>query len=91
MIKKIVILLGILIILLLSFTLIYIEYTKSVECWWGVLYPTLSFIAFEDNELNDNIQYASLGLDYFQASKYEDDSTIKYKIGIIEWLNSIFR
>ena len=46
--KKIVIFLSLFIIVLLSWNF-YQQKTKTVECWWGVIYPSLSFIGFEDN------------------------------------------
>ena len=79
--KKLVIFLFILIIIL------FIGYqqqkNETVECWWGVIYPSLSFIGFEDNE---EIQYSSIA----EIKPNNNNNKIKYKSFILEWLKENF-
>ena len=79
MIKKIVILLGIILIIVLSINL-YFKRTQSIECWWGVMYPSLSFIALED----EPTRYSSLDNHYI-----EQESEIKYDFMFLKWLRKI--
>lgn len=85
MVKKIII--G----LLISFAIVcsfwyYQETHKSVECWWGVMYPTLSFVAIEDED--KGIATSSLNANYFVTEK---EKPIKVKFAIIEWFNKNFK
>lgn len=73
--KKIVIFLSLFIIVLLSWNF-YQQQTKTVECWWGVMYPSLSFIGFEDNT-----KVSSTDEDYIYT-----DNKVKMKFAIVEWL-----
>lgn len=75
--KKIVIFLGLILIIILSVNL-YIKRTQTVECWWGVMYPTLSFIALEDEE---PIRYSSLNNTFV-----EQEPEIKYDFMFLKWL-----
>ena len=43
------ILIGILGLCIIVFGVWYYNSQKTVECWWGVLYPPLSFVGFEDD------------------------------------------
>ena len=73
--KKIVIFLSLFIIVLLSWNF-YQQKTKTVECWWGIMYPSLSFIGFEDNT-----KISSADEDYIYTS-----NKVKMKFAIVEWL-----
>ena len=75
--KKIVIFLGLILIIILSVNL-YIKRTQTVECWWGVIYPTLSFIALEDEEPT---RYSSLNNTFV-----EQEPEIKYDFMFLKWL-----
>lgn len=55
--------------------------TEAIECWWGVMYPSLSYIAFEDEDTSV-AKISSSDKDYL----YIPDTKIKTKIFIIEWL-----
>lgn len=79
MIKRIVILLGLILIILLSINL-YIKRTQTIECWWGVMYPSLSFIALEDEE--ETVRYSSLD-NYLYV---EQEPEIKYDFMFLKWL-----
>lgn len=75
--KKIVIFLGLILIIILSVNL-YIKRTQTVECWWGVMYPTLSFIVLEDEEPT---RYSSLNNTFV-----EQEPEIKYDFMFLKWL-----
>lgn len=55
--------------------------TEAIECWWGVMYPSLSYIAFEDEDTSV-AKISSSDKDYL----YIPDTKVKTKIFIIEWL-----
>lgn len=80
--KKLVIFLFIIILLFIGMNYYQQKY-KTIECWWGVMYPSLSFIGFEDNE---EIQYSSLD----KIKVKPRNETIKYKSFILEWLKEKF-
>ena len=81
MIKKIVILLGILFIILFA-TFNYVQKkNETVECWWGVMYPALSFIALEDED--EPVRYSSLDNHFI---KQEKEPEIKYDFMFFKWL-----
>ena len=61
---------------------------KTIECWWGVAYPTLSFIAFEDED-EDTARISSLNSDYIYVKEYEE-KPVKIKIAIVEWFKKYF-
>jgi len=85
MIKKIVILLGITIILF-AILMTYIQRrNETVECWWGVMYPSLSFIAMEDEEEKVSVRYSSLDNHFIQIKEPE----IKYDFLLLKWLKSL--
>ena len=71
-----------LIAILLVIGICFFKYkTEAIECWWGVMYPSLSYIAFEDEDTS--IAKISLSdKDYL----YIPDTKIKTKVFIIEWL-----
>lgn len=62
---------------------------QTVECWWGVMYPQLSFIGFE-NEEQDMSEISSINKDYNFVAKTinnNDSNKIKFKFFIFDWLN----
>lgn len=59
---------------------------KTVEAWWGVMYPTLSFIGFEDEE-QDNTKVSALDANYYFIEKEEP---VKMKLAIVEWFKNTF-
>lgn len=83
--KKILVLLSLILVLIIGF-LYYQHKTETIECWWGVLYPNLSFIGFENEE--DNTKISALDTDYMPSTT--DTEEIQYKIAIVEWLNKLF-
>lgn len=84
MIKKII--LSLIVLILIVIGIKYYNSRKTVECWWGVAYPTLSFIAFEDEE-NTSKQISSTDENFMYVQKEEP---IKVKIAILEWFKKIF-
>lgn len=71
-----------LIAILLVIGICFFKYkTEAIECWWGVMYPSLSYIAFEDEDTSI-AKISSSDKDYL----YIPDTKIKTKIFIIEWL-----
>lgn len=84
MIKKIVLILFVIVLIL--FGIKYYNSQKTTECWWGVIYPSLSFVAIEE----DNYEYAqisSLDEDYMPHLNNKD---IQFKFAIVEWLKEMF-
>ena len=82
-----------LLLILIIFVIIICGYAyynsqKTTECWWGVLYPSLSFIGFEENK-SEKTEFSSVDRNYLFIEK-ENDS-IKIKIAIIEWFNKYFK
>ena len=78
--KKVII--CFLIAILLVIGICFFKYkTEVIECWCGVMYPCLSFIAFEDEDTSI-AKISSSDKDYL----YIPDTKIKTKIFIIEWL-----
>ena len=85
MIKKIVILLGILFILF-AIIMFYIQkQNQTVECWWGIMYPSLSFIAIEDEE-QVSVRYSSLDNHFIQIKEPE----IEYDFLLLKWFKEKF-
>lgn len=84
MIKKII--LSLIVLILIVIGIRYYNSRKTVECWWGVAYPTLSFIAFEDEE-DTSKQISSTDENFMYVQKEEP---IKVKIAILEWFKKIF-
>lgn len=71
-----------LIAILLVIGICFFKYkTEAIECWWGVMYPSLSYIAFEDEDTSI-AKISSSDKDYL----YIPDTKIKTKVFIIEWL-----
>lgn len=63
---------------------------KTVECWWGTLYPTLSFVAIEDEEREQEVgKVSSIDEKYFPTIEKEEEP-IKFKIAIWEWIKDLF-
>lgn len=84
MIKKVILSLIVLILIIIGIR--YYNSRKTVECWWGVAYPTLSFIAFEDEE-DTSKQISSTDENFMYIQKEEP---VKVKIAILEWFKKIF-
>ena len=84
MIKRIVILLGILFILFTGLNYFIQNKYRSVECWWGVMYPALSFVALEDEE--ETVRYSSLDNHFYT----EQESEVKYDFMFLKWLKQKF-
>ena len=58
----------------------YKKKTQAVECWWGVMYPSLSYVGFEDET-----KISSTDKDYVYT-----DNKVKYKFAIVEWFENLF-
>ena len=80
--KKVIVLLCLILILLVGINL-HKAATATTECWWGVIYPNLSYVAFEDTE---NTKISASDTKYI----YLNDNKIKYKFAIVEWFNNVF-
>ena len=77
-----------LIAILLVIGICFFKYkTEAIECWWGVMYPSLSYIAFEDEDTSV-AKISSSDTDYMPSTT--DTEEIQYKIAIVEWLNKLF-
>ena len=63
----------------------YYNSQKTVECWWGVLYPSLSLIAVEDE---DETKVSALDTNYYYINN--EDEPVKIKIAILEWFKNHF-
>ena len=83
MFKKIIFVLLIFILVIIGVR--YYNSQKTVECWWGVMYPSLSFIAFEEEDENEE-KISSLDTNFTYTKKEEP---VKVKIGIIEWIKNL--
>lgn len=84
MFKKIIFIL--LLSLIIFIGLDFYNSQQTVECWWGTVYPSLSFIAIEDEEEKDTGKISSLNNNYF----YLNEEPIKIKIAIVEWFKKYF-
>lgn len=82
--KKLVIFLSLILIILLGIQ-VYQYYNRTVECWWGVMYPSLSFIPLEDEDEEQNMRLSALDTDYVVFT--DNNTEIKHKIWILEWFN----
>ena len=81
--KKFVIYLILIFIIIMGIS--FFKYkTEATECWWGVLYPTLSYVGFEDDTSIARI--SNTDTNYL----YIPNTTIKTKFLIVEWLKSKF-
>lgn len=78
--RKFIIFLS-LILILVSGIVWYQYQHRTVECWWGVMYPSLSFIGFEEDT-----KVSALDTNYMPTSSNET----KYKLAIVEWLENLF-
>lgn len=86
MIKKIILVISIAFIIVFGFKTY--NSSKTVECWWGTLYPSLSFVAFEDEaELESKISTLDT---HYLPNNIKEEKPIKYKFAIIEWFKEIF-
>lgn len=88
MIKKLIII-G-LIILLLFLGIWYYNSQKTVECWWGVMYPSLSFIAIEDEEDYRTSQISTLDKNFIGKISNEEEP-IKFGFAIIKFFDKYFK
>lgn len=77
--KKLVIFLSLLVILFFGINY-YKKKTEAVECWWGVMYPSLSYVGFEDET-----KISSTDIDYVYY-----DGKVKYKFALLEWFDNLF-
>lgn len=77
--KKLVIFLILFVILLCGINY-YKKKIETIECWWGIMYPTLSYIGFEDET-----KISSSDKDYIYS-----DNKVKYKFAIVEWFENLF-
>lgn len=82
--KKLVIFLIIL-VLLISGILFYQKRYETVECWWGVLYPSLSYIGFESDNQDSMISSTDKNFIYIA-----NNDKIEYRFIIIDWLKEKF-
>ena len=94
MFKKIIFIL--LLSLIIFIGLDFYNSQQTVECWWGVVYPSLSFIAVEDDEEVTTVHesmISSSDINYFYLSEdkiEEEEEPIKFKIAIVEWFKKHF-
>ena len=92
MFKKIIFIL--LLSLIIFIGLDFYNSQQTVECWWGVVYPSLSFIAVEDDEEVTTIHesmISSSDTNYFYLSKGKiAEEPIKLKMAIVEWFKKHF-
>ena len=58
---------------------------ETTECWWGVLYPSLSYVGFEDE--TSATQISSVDSNYIYV---KEEEPVKIKIAIVEWFKKIF-
>lgn len=79
--KKVIVLLCLILVLLTIGISFYQYQNRTVECWWGVLYPNLSFIGFEEPQ-----QISALDKNYIPNT-----DGINFKFAIIEWLKNSFQ
>lgn len=85
MFKKIILILILGLVIFIGIS--YYNSRKTVECWWGVVYPSLSFIAIEDED-EDETKISALDTNYYYINKEEEP--IKIKIAILEWFKKHF-
>ena len=83
MFKKIIFILVLGLIIFIGID--YYNSQKTVECWWGVLYPSLSFIAVEDEK---DTKVSTLDTNYYYINN--EDEPVKIKIAILEWFKNHF-
>lgn len=84
MFKKIIFILILSILIFIGID--YYNSTKTVECWWGVIYPSLSYIGFEDED-NDEGKVSSIDTNYYYFS---EEQPVKIKVAFIEWIKKYF-
>lgn len=66
----------------------YFNSRQTIECWWGTLYPTLSFVSFKDDtETTEVSKISSIDKEYVYIPT---EKPIKFKLAIIEFLNKYF-
>lgn len=85
MFKKIILILILGLVIFIGIS--YYSSRKTVECWWGVVYPSLSFITIEDED-EDETKISALDTNYYYINKEEEP--IKIKIAILEWFKKHF-
>lgn len=84
MVKKLIISLFIVGLIILGIKLYNSQ--KTVECWWSVMYPSLSYVEVDD-EPNEKSKISSTNPYYVYVPEEEP---IKIKIAIIEWFKKHF-
>ena len=88
MVKRILIVLLLLSLIIGIFY--YFNSQKTVDCWWGILYPSLSYIPIQtENDEDSTIGLGAISLtdnDYYFTSETEEKP---FKIGfaIVEFFN----
>ena len=82
MFKKIILILVLSLVIFIGIS--YYNSRKTVECWWGVVYPSLSFIAIEDE---DETKISALDTNYYYI---DEEESVKIKIAILEWFKKHF-
>ena len=92
MVKRILI-----VLLLLSLTIgifYYFNSQKTVDCWWGVLYPSLSYIPIQTE--NDEDEIIGLGAVSFTDDNYhftletEEEKPFKIGFAIVDFFSKYF-
>ena len=84
--KKIILILTVFFVIFIGID--FYNSQKTVECWWGVMYPTLSFVAFESDDENEQ-QQASIST-FNRGYYYEEEEPIKIKWAIAKWFDKYF-
>lgn len=94
--KKLLII-GLLMLILVIGAVWYYNSHKTIECWWGVMYPTLSYVAIEDDDgqsktADKGTQISSLEPNYVgYSTEKTQEEPIKFKLAIIEFFNKYFK
>lgn len=61
------------------------NYYKTQECWWGVLYPNLSFIAIEEESQESLTTLSSLTSTKISSHNEQ----FNFKFALIEFFNNL--
>lgn len=76
---------------LITIGIILFKQQQTIECWWGVCYPQLSFIGFEDTDENENNKLSSTDLNHKTFIKTTDNNEkIKFKFFIFDWFDKYY-
>ena len=84
MVKKLII--SLFIIGLIVFGVKLYNSQKTIECWWSVMYPSLSYVEV-DSKSNEKSKISSTNPYYIYAL----EEPIKVKIAIVEWFKKYFQ